>query len=142
MEYNKKYKSPALAVDGIVNIDNRLLLIKRKNPPFKDFWAFPGGFVDYGESTEDAIIREVFEESGLKTEIESLLGVYSNPNRDPRGHVVSIVYILKYIEGSPKGSDDAKEAKFFSIGDIKNMNLAFDHKSIFKDYLKFKLGQY
>jgi len=133
---NKKYKSPALAVDGIVNIDNRILLIKRKNPPYKDFWAFPGGFVDYGESTEDAVIREVFEETGLKTKVECLLGVYSNPNRDPRGHVVSIVYILKYIEGSPKGSDDAKEAKFFSIEDIENMNLAFDHKFIFKDYLK------
>ena len=134
---NKTYKSPILAVDGIVNIDNKLLLIKRKNPPFKDFWAFPGGFVEYGESTEDAIIREVFEETRLKTEVESLLGVYSNPNRDPRGHMVSIVYILRYIEGSPKGSDDAKEAKFFNIDDIKNINLAFDHKSIFKDYLNY-----
>jgi len=133
-----RYRSPSLAVDGILEVDGKILLVKRKNPPFKDFWAFPGGFVKYGERTEEAVVREVFEESGIKTKVKDLLGVYSDPNRDPRGHTVSVVYVLEYVEGSPKGSDDAKEARFFTIDEVKNMDLAFDHKTIFKDYLKFR----
>ena len=133
-----KYKSPSLTVDGILEIDGKILLVKRKNPPFKDFWAFPGGFVKYGERTEEAVVREVFEETGIKTRVKDLLGVYSDPERDPRGHTVSIVYVLEYIEGSPKGADDAKEARFFPIEEVKRMNLAFDHGTIFRDYLKFR----
>ncbi|AEH06140.1 NUDIX domain-containing protein [Methanothermococcus okinawensis] len=132
-----KYKSPSLTVDGIVQIDDKILLIKRKNPPFKDFWAFPGGFVEYGETTENAVIREVQEETSLKTRIKHLLGVYSDPNRDPRGHTVSVVYVLEPIEGTIKGADDAKEAKLFKIEEVKNLNLAFDHKKIFEDYLNY-----
>ncbi|HIP15736.1 MAG TPA: NUDIX hydrolase [Methanothermococcus okinawensis] len=132
------YKSPSLTVDGILEVGGKILLVKRKNPPFKDFWAFPGGFVNYGERTEEAVVREVFEESGIKTKVKDLLGVYSDPNRDPRGHTVSVVYVLEYIGGSPKGLDDAKEAKFFNIDEIEDMDLAFDHKTIFRDYLKFR----
>ncbi|WP_131007371.1 NUDIX domain-containing protein [Methanofervidicoccus abyssi] len=134
----KRYKSPSLTVDGILEVGGKILLVKRKNPPFKDFWAFPGGFVNYGERTEEAVVREVFEESGIKTKVKDLLGVYSDPNRDPRGHTVSVVYVLEYIGGSPKGLDDAKEAKFFNIDEIEDMDLAFDHKTIFRDYLKFR----
>ena len=133
----KEYKSPSLPVDGIIQIDDKILLIKRKNPPFKDSWAFPGGFVEYGETTENAVMREIYEETNLKTKIKHLLGVYSDPNRDPRGHTVSVVYILEHIEGTPKGSDDAKEAKLFKIEEVKDLDLAFDHKKIFNDYLKY-----
>jgi 8-oxo-dGTP diphosphatase len=133
----KEYKSPSLTVDGIIQIDDKILLIKRKNPPFKDSWAFPGGFVEYGETTENAVMREIYEETNLKTKIKHLLGVYSDPNRDPRGHTVSVVYILEHIEGTPKGSDDAKEAKLFKIEEVKDLDLAFDHKKIFNDYLKY-----
>ena len=128
------YKSPKLTVDGIVLKDSKILLIKRKNQPFEGKWALPGGFVEYGEKTEDATIREVLEETGLKTKINHLVGVYSDPNRDPRGHTVSIVYVLDTIDnGELKSGDDACDAKFF---DLKNLpGLSFDHEVIIKDVL-------
>lgn len=134
---NKKYKSPSLTVDGIIQIDDRIALIKRKNPPYKECWAFPGGFVEYGETTENAVLREIYEETNLRTKIKHLLGVYSDPDRDPRGHTVSVVYVLEPIGGTLKGSDDAKEAKLFNIEEVKNLDLAFDHKKIFYDYLNY-----
>jgi len=127
------YKFPKLTVDGIVLEDERILLIKRKNQPFKGMWALPGGFVEYDEKTEDATVREVLEETGLKTKINHLAGVYSDPNRDPRGHTVSIVYVLDICNGELKSGDDACNAKFF---DLKNLpDLSFDHKVIIKDVL-------
>ena len=90
-----EYKSPKLAADGIILENGKILLIKRRNEPFKDKWALPGGFVEYGEKVEDAAVREVFEETGLKTKIMDLVGIYSDPNRDPRGHIVSAVFLLK-----------------------------------------------
>jgi len=127
------YKSPKLTVDGIVLEDERILLIKRKNQPFKGKWALPGGFVEYGEKTEDATVREVLEETGLKTKINHLAGVYSDPKRDPRGHTVSIVYVLDIFSGELKSGDDACDAKFF---DLKNLpDLSFDHEGIIKDIL-------
>ncbi|MEF8879464.1 MAG: NUDIX hydrolase [Candidatus Thermoplasmatota archaeon] len=130
-----KYKNPKLTVDGVVlKEDKEILLIKRKNPPFKDKWALPGGFVEYGETTEEAVKREVFEETGLKTEVEKLVGVYSDPERDPRGHMVSAVYKLKVVNGAVKGGDDAAVAKFFKIDDLPG--LSFDHDVIINDFLK------
>ena len=128
------YKSPKLTVDGIVLRDGKILLIKRKNQPFEGKWALPGGFVEYGEKTEDATVREVLEETGLMTKINHLVGVYSDPNRDPRGHTVSIVYILDIICNEElKSGDDARDAKFF---DLKNLpDLSFDHEDIIKDVL-------
>ena len=127
------YKFPKLTVDGIVLEDERILLIKRKNQPFKGMWALPGGFVEYDEKTEDATVREVLEETGLKTKINHLAGVYSDPNRDPRGHTVSIVYVLDICNGELKSGDDACDAKFF---DLKNLpDLSFDHEVIIKDVL-------
>ncbi|KAA0002406.1 MAG: NUDIX hydrolase [Thermoplasmata archaeon] len=124
-------KYPRLTVDGVIIKDKKILLIKRKNEPFKGKWALPGGFVEYGETVEDAVIREIKEETGLDTKIEKLLGVYSDPVRDPRGHTISIVYLLSPKKGVLKGSDDAMEAKFF---DIENLPpLAFDHEKIIKD---------
>ncbi len=128
-----KYESPKLTVDGIVLKDGKILLIKRKNQPFEGKWALPGGFVEYGEKTEDATVREVFEETGLKTKVNHLVGVYSDPNRDPRGHTVSIIYILDMCNGELKSGDDACDAKFF---DLKNLpDLSFDHECIIKEVL-------
>lgn len=122
-----------VTVDAIIKREGKVLLIKRKNEPFKGCWALPGGFVEYNESTEDAIIREAKEEANLDIIITSLLGVYSEPGRDPRGHVISICYIAT-ASGEEKGGTDASDARFFSPEEIKNLNLAFDHGKILRDY--------
>ncbi|KAA0000265.1 MAG: NUDIX hydrolase [Thermoplasmata archaeon] len=121
---------PSIAVDGILIKDGKILLIKRKNEPFKGKWALPGGFVEYGEKVEDAVLREFKEEVGIKAKIKKLVGVYSDPSRDPRGHVISIVFLLE-AEGVPKAGDDAMEARFFDLNDLPP--LAFDHEKIIKD---------
>jgi 8-oxo-dGTP diphosphatase len=129
------YKNPKITVDGIILSNNLLLLIKRKNNPFKDFWALPGGFIEYNEKSEDAVIREVLEETGLVTRVKKLVGVYSDPNRDPRGHTISIVYEIEIINGKIQSGDDASEVKFFNINNIPD-RLSFDHDKIIKDYLR------
>jgi 8-oxo-dGTP diphosphatase len=128
------YKSPKLTVDGIVLSDGKILLIKRKNDPFIGKWALPGGFVDYGEKVEDAVIREIHEETGLKTSINQIFGVYSDPNRDPRGHTVSVVFLLDIINGELKANEDASDAKFFKLNELPD--LSFDHDIIIKDVLR------
>lgn len=121
-------------MDGVIFEDGKILLIRRKNNPFKGKWALPGGFVEYGEKTEDAVLREVFEETSLKTRIIGLVGVYSDPDRDPRGHVVSVVYCLDVNSGILKGCDDAYEVKFF---DLKGLpDLSFDHDMVIKDAVR------
>ena len=131
------HKAPAVAVDAVVRKGNRILLIKRKRGPFKGKFALPGGFVECGETTKEAIIREVKEETAVDIEIEGLLGVYSNPERDPRGHVISICYTATVIgEGKEKGGDDAEEAVFVDIEEINTDNLAFDHFRIINEYLE------
>lgn len=134
MPFLMSYKSPNLTVDGVILRKREILLIKRGNEPFKNKWALPGGFVEYGEKTEDAVLREILEETGLKTSIKNIVGVYSDPDRDPRGHTVSIVYLLESCGGSLKGGDDASDAKFFNVEDLPD--LAFDHDLIIKDVLK------
>jgi 8-oxo-dGTP diphosphatase len=129
-----KYKIPKITTDGIVIKNQQILLIARKNPPFKGKWALPGGFVEYGEKTEDAVIREVYEETGLKTKINKLVGVYSDPNRDPRGHTISIVYMLDLIGGIPKEGDDASKVKFFNVKHLPQ--LSFDHNKIINEVLR------
>ena len=128
------YKSPKLTVDGLVLKDKKILLIKRKNYPFKGKWALPGGFVEYGEKTEDAAVREVFEETGLKTKIKEIIGVYSDPKIDPRGHTVSVIYLLEMCGGKLKSNDDASDAKFFDLNQLPK--LAFDHNKIIRDALR------
>ncbi len=127
------YQKPSLTVDGIIEKKGDILLIERKNPPFKGTWALPGGFVEYGEKVEDAIIREIKEETGLETEIIDLIGVYSEPARDPRGHTISIVYYLRRIGGNLSGGSDARNPYYFSKDNLPK--LAFDHDTIIKDYL-------
>jgi 8-oxo-dGTP diphosphatase len=126
-----KQRTPVLTVDGILFKDHSILLIQRKHTPFQGAWALPGGFVEYGEKTEDAVIREVFEETNVKTKIHSLVGVYSDPHRDPRGHTVTIAYLINRIDGDMRAGDDASKVKFFNIDQLPA--LAFDHAEIIKD---------
>ncbi|RLF46798.1 MAG: hypothetical protein DRN29_04290 [Thermoplasmata archaeon] len=126
-------KKPGIAVDGVLIKGNKILLIKRKNEPFKGKWALPGGFVEYGEKVEEAVLREFEEEVGIKARIKKLLGVYSDPARDPRGHIISIVFLLE-AEGEPKAGDDAADAKFFSLDKLPP--LAFDHEKIIRDAVR------
>ena len=132
---NMSCKYPKLTVDGIIIKDNKILLIKRKYKPFKNYWALPGGFLEYGEKTEEAVIREIFEETGLITKIRSLVGIYSDPKRDPRGHTVTIVYKLEIYGGNLRSNDDACDVKFFNTNDLPK-KLSFDHELIIYDYLK------
>jgi len=124
-------KRPLIAVDGVLIKDGKILLVRRGKEPFRGYYALPGGFVEYGETVERAVVREVYEETGIKTRVKELLGVYSDPNRDPRGHVISIAFILEYIEGEPHGRDDAEDACWFDLDDLPR--LAFDHKKIIED---------
>lgn len=128
-----EYRNPALTVDTIIIKDSQVVLIKRLNNPYMDHWAIPGGFVEYGEKVEDAAVREAKEETGLDIELTKLVGVYSDPNRDPRGHTVTVAFTAKIIGGSLKSDSDAKDAKFIEINKLKNLNLAFDHNIILRD---------
>lgn len=130
------FQSPNVTVDGVLFTDNSVLLVKRKNPPFQGMWALPGGFVEYGETTERAVIREVREETGLITSISSLLGVYSDPSRDPRGHTISVVYLIKRENGDLSGGDDAEDAVFHPLNRLPD--LSFDHKKIIQDAIRRK----
>ena len=131
-----KYKTPSLTADiFIFDDDENFILIKRKNEPYKDYWALPGGFVEYGECVEDAAIREALEETSIDVKLEKLVGVYSNPSRDPRGHTISIVYTARGNMEEMKADDDACDIDLFTKGDLEKMNLAFDHDKIINDCL-------
>lgn len=123
--------APLLTVDVVIELEGGVVLIKRKNEPFKGKWAIPGGFVERGETVEQAALREAKEETGLKVELDELVGVYSDPERDPRGHVVSICFSAEGIEGELKAATDAAEVRIFE--EIPWNDLAFDHKEILKD---------
>ena len=129
-----KYNNPSITVDGILIKNHQILLIQRKNQPFKGKWALPGGFVEYREKTEDTVIREVLEETGLKTKINQLAGVYSDPGRDPRGHTITIAYILDIIGGELVAGDDASNVNFFNVNKLPN--LSFDHSKIINEALQ------
>ena len=124
-------RNPRLTVDGAIIDSGRIVLIRRDREPFQGMWALPGGFVAYGETVEEAVAREVFEETGLTTCIRSLLGVYSEMDRDPRGHTVSVAFLLAVTGGILRGGDDAADARWFKLGDLPQ--LAFDHNQIVKD---------
>jgi 8-oxo-dGTP diphosphatase len=127
------YRNPTPTVDIIIEIGNQIVLIERKNPPYG--WALPGGFVDYGESYETAALREAQEETGLKVIELRQFRTYSDPDRDPRGHTASTVFIGK-ANGSPSAGDDASRAELFS--QAKLPTLAFDHAKILADYFKIE----
>lgn len=130
-------KTPLLTVDALIIYETekccggeKLVLIKRKNPPYKGMYALPGGFVDIGETVEKAVIREAKEETGLDIDIIKLLGVYSDPKRDPRGHTVSICFV-SIGSGDLKAGDDAEDIELFDIDKVPE--LAFDHNKIIED---------
>jgi 8-oxo-dGTP diphosphatase len=127
-------KAIRVTVDAIILENGRILLIKRGRNPYKDFWALPGGFVEYGETTEEAVKREAEEETGLQCEIVKLVGVYSAPDRDPRGHTISVVYVMKVKEGEVSAGDDAAGAAWVDINELPD-EIAFDHLEIIKDAL-------
>lgn len=129
MSTTTDHKSPSLAADCVVfDPQGRLLLIRRKNPPFQGRYALPGGFVEYGETTEQAAARELMEETGLKATALDLIGVYSDPARDPRGHMVSVAYLVRVEGFAPQAGDDAAQAEF--VADWQDQALAFDHNTI------------
>jgi 8-oxo-dGTP diphosphatase len=124
---------PPIAADVIAEIGDRIVLIERKNVPLG--WAIPGGFVDFGETVEGAAIREACEEISLDVELRALLGVYSRPNRDPRGQTISVVYVGR-ASGTPRAADDAKRVALFTPDHLPSP-LAFDHAEILADYVTF-----
>jgi 8-oxo-dGTP diphosphatase len=124
---------PPIAADIITEIGDKIVLIERKNFPLG--WAIPGGFVDFGETVEQAAMREAREEISLVVEIRALLGVYSRPDRDPRGQTITIVYVAR-ASGEPRAADDAKTVALFDPRTPPSP-LAFDHAEILADYLRF-----
>ncbi len=125
------YHNPIPTVDIIIELpDKRVVLVKRKNPPHG--WALPGGFVDYGESLEEAAVREAKEETGLVVELRGQFHAYSDPQRDPRHHTITVVF-LATAQGEPEAGDDAAEVKAFPINEIPE-EMAFDHAQILRDY--------
>jgi 8-oxo-dGTP diphosphatase len=135
---NKQPRNPYPTVDGIILVPGAsahadgVVLIERRNPPFG--WALPGGFVDYGESCEHAVVREMKEETNLDVVLTGLLGVYSDPSRDPRFHTMSVVYSAVARDVSLlEAGDDAGQARIFPLDDLPD--LAFDHGRILSDYM-------
>lgn len=125
-------KQPKLTVDAVVfDGAGRLLLIKRKSPPFQGCYALPGGFVEYGETVEEAAHRELKEETGVTAKTQHLVGIYSQADRDPRGHVVSVAFLMKTRTATPMAGDDAAAAAF--VADWQAKRLAFDHAKIVAD---------
>lgn len=136
MSYTYKYPRPALTVDAIVFNDNsEILLIQRSSQPFKDLWAFPGGFVNEDETAEMAVNRELEEETGLEDVELKQFYTYSDPNRDPRHRTVTIAFVGKVMSTTkPIAGDDAKNAQWFKLNALPP--LAFDHKQILKEVLQ------
>ena len=137
MGLKKKYKNPFVTVDIIIEIDDGIVLIERANPPYG--WALPGGFVGYGESLEVSAIREAKEETSLDIQLTEQFHTYSNPDRDPRHHTVTTVFIAE-ASGSPKAADDAKNLGVFKRNNLP-IRMAFDHGQIINDYFRYKDGE-
>jgi len=122
---------PKLTVDAwIRDRRGRVLLIKRGRPPYRGRWGLPGGFCEWKETTEECCARETLEETGLTVRVRELRGVYSKPDRDPRGHNVTVVYAVTLLKGRAKGGDDAAEARWFTPRELAKVEFAFDHREV------------
>lgn len=124
------HRNPVPTTDVIIRVGKGIVLIRRKNPPLG--WAIPGGFIDYGESAEEAAVREAMEETSLEISGLTLFGVYSKPDRDPRQHTISIVFTAA-SDGVPKAADDAIDVGLFTKDNLPNP-MAFDHAEILERY--------
>lgn len=137
----KQYKNPTPTVDTIIQKESKILLIKRKKDPFKNMMALPGGFVNEGETVEEAAKREIREETNLEIRLLDILGVYSDPNRDPRKHIMTTVFVGE-IESSKDveaiAGDDASDIVWLDLESIEKHVFAFDHKKIINNYLKWR----
>ena len=132
---SERERRPVVAADAIIEVGTgRIVLIKRRNPPHG--WAIPGGFVDYGESAENAARREAKEETGLDVELVEQLYTYSDPRRDPRGHTITVVYVAR-AAGTPVAGDDAADAGVFTETTLPTP-LVFDHVEVLNDYFEYK----
>ena len=135
-DFFRNTKLPRVTVDTLVrDRSGRVLLVKRGRPPFRGKWALPGGFCEYGETTDQCGARETREETCVTVKIGRLLGVYSDPKRDPRGHTVTVLYAARPVRGEAKGSDDAAEARWFTRKEIRSLPFAFDHGQIIRAQL-------
>lgn len=128
------HRNPRLTVDAIIEMPAGIVLIQRRFPP--PGWALPGGFVEYGETVEAAAVREALEETGLHVTLTEMLGVYSNPARDPRHHTVAVVFIGT-ASGTPVAGDDAGDA-LVCAPDALPQPIAFDHQRIIDEYVEFR----
>ena len=131
MRTSSEHRNPVPTVDIIIKYVNGIILIRRKNPP--EGWALPGGFVDYGETLEDAAVREAKEETGLDVRLVRQFHSYSDPHRDPRQHTISTVFLAE-AAGEYAAGDDAKGIGVFSARDLPS-DVAFDHRRILEDYI-------
>lgn len=130
-------KTPYLTVDAIIEYGNKIVIIERGKEPFG--YALPGGFVEVGEDVRTAVLREMKEETNLDVQIKDVLGIYSDPKRDPRGHTVTLVFICSAsTDQRPASGDDAKRLMLFDLSEIPTEKLVFDHAQIIEDYKEWK----
>jgi 8-oxo-dGTP diphosphatase len=136
----KQYRNPTPTVDVILERDSNVLMVRRKNDPFKDHLSLPGGFVNEGETVEDAMKREAMEETSLEVHPIEILGVYSDPTRDPRKHIMTVVFIGIIVGGTNRAGDDAASTEWIKLADLKRQQhqIAFDHAQILHDYYHWK----
>ena len=133
--YCGRYDNRGLSIDAIIVKENKLLLIERGTEPFKGSWAIVGGYIDWGERTEEVVKREVKEEIGVSVKKMRLLGVYSVPSRHPK-QVITVVYVIDEFTGTSRESEEAVKIKWFSFSELPRI-MAFDHRKIVNDALKF-----
>ena len=126
-------ETPRLVVDVVIPAEEGVVLIRRGSDPFEGQWALPGGFVEVGETVEEAAVREAAEETGLAVELALLVGVYSDPERDPRGHNVSVASLARVLSGQLSAATDAAEVAVLDPGSVE---VAFDHRRIIEEALR------